>query len=172
MKLFIKKQSNAAPENVGDTQTSYEIPNATIAWGTIILTLVQAIATLLVNYFGNLPKQKADNEMYQLREKVFIVQVLQRVLENSDSLHRANSLKLLIASDIIQDPNGKITEMVKHPSSIPLWDKRPLELLKPILEITSPQNNSNPAKPTFTDTASKGSKPPSATEPVPESGKQ
>ncbi|TSJ44004.1 hypothetical protein FO440_07465 [Mucilaginibacter corticis] len=123
MKLVTKTRNDEG----GLSSTFYEIPNSTVAGGAIILTIIQTLATLLGSYLSNIPKQQNDQALNRLREKNFTVQVLQRVLENPDSINRSNSLQLLISAGVLQDSENKILEIAKVPSRIPKWQIHPLE---------------------------------------------
>ncbi len=123
MKIFTKTKSVAGAEAVGETET-YDIPNTTIAYGSLILAIIQAVATILGTYIGNWPKHQVDKASIELREKNFKVQLLQRVLEIDDTIGRANSLKLLIASGLL---NSELSTIANQPSNVPKWIKRPLE---------------------------------------------
>lgn len=116
---------------IGDaaTSNSLEVPNTTIAWGGIILVLVQTVSTALGNYLVGLPKQKQDKATIELKENNFQVQLLQRILENQDPAVRASSIKLLLAAGLLKDPEKQLVGLSNNPANLPKWDKHPLETL-------------------------------------------
>lgn len=128
----------------GQNQVTFEIPNTTVALGALILTIVQALATALGTYLINLPQQKANLAANKLKEKNIEIQLLQRVLENEDSVARVNSLKLIIAANLIDDPDGRIASLFTNPANIPKWPKHPLENFNGTFEMTSPPSTVPP----------------------------
>jgi len=165
MQLFVKtqtqKNTSGTKEEVNQgTQTSFNIPNTTIALGTIIIAVIQAIVTIVGALVGAWPKQQTDRELNHLKQKNFQVQLLQRILENPEAADRANSLKLVIAAGLIDDANGKLDTILKTPSNIPKWEKHPLELLNGTMET-------NPSGKGTADVAKKDSTPPAQPAPKP-----
>lgn len=147
MKLFTKTQNVSRAEITPDssgTVTSYDVPNTTIAGGAIILALIQALGTILGSYIGNIQKQESDKFLNKLKGENFKVQLLQRVLESEDTITRLNSIKLLIAADILNDRENKINKFIEKGSNIPKWSKRSLESLTGSFETIPSKPTSNP----------------------------
>lgn len=141
MKIFTKQIPPSGP--VPSTQTAYEVPNSTIAWGAIIIALIQAAVSILTGYVNAVPKQKTDMLSHELKEKNFHVQLLQRVLEDENKDNRANSIRLILSAGLISDPDKKLAGMLEK-DSLPRWSKRPLESLSGSLENTSSSRNTPP----------------------------
>jgi hypothetical protein len=137
MKLFTKTVNLGQ----GGHTTSFEVPNGSIAWGAIILAVVQTLGTILGNYIGTVPTQTNDIITNELKKKNFEVQLLQRVLESSDPNDRANSLTLLINLELLEDPYHKVIDLAQTPAKIPKWEVHPLESIN---WGTEPNQNSNP----------------------------
>jgi hypothetical protein len=110
-------------------QSTVEIPNSTIGWATFIVSSIQILATMLGNFLTGTNKNHIDQELNQLKTQNFKVQLLQRVLENEDSMYRAQSLLLLIDAGLMEDPKDKIAKICQDPKKVPRWVTRPLEPL-------------------------------------------
>jgi hypothetical protein len=123
--------------------TSYDVPTSSVAKISallgVILTVVQTLASLVTGWLVDIPKSRADIRLGQaevrLIESNFRLQTLQRVLEDADPKRRADSLKLLVASGILDDPNGKILQLASATNGVPQWGSRPLEPLKETLTL-------------------------------------
>jgi hypothetical protein len=121
---------------------TYEVPNSSIAKVSalvgVILTVVQTLSSLVMGWVGE-PRSRADVRLgdaeISLVERNFKLQALQRVLEDPDPKSRANSLNLLVASGLLDDPNGKIQGLANKADAVPPWRERPLESLKETLPL-------------------------------------
>jgi len=123
--------------------TSYDVPTSSVAKISallgVILTVMQTLASLVTSSLVSIPKSRADIRLgeaeVRLIESNFRLQTLQRVLEDADPKRRADSLKLLVASGILDDPNGKIVQLASATDGVPQWGQRPLEPLKESLTL-------------------------------------
>jgi predicted choloylglycine hydrolase len=110
MKLVQKTQNGVT--------TSYEVPTSTLLGGAGLVSIITALSALLTNWFVTMPN---SNKNLELQEKTFKLQLFQQALENSDSTQRANSLNILIKSQLLEDKSGEIAELINSPKRIPRW---------------------------------------------------
>jgi len=129
MKLLIRND----PQSLGGprgNQSSYEVPNGTITWLTIIYLVVNVLATSAGNYITNKPQRDIDNKNLAFKEQNFKLQLLQRVLEIDDKEERRASLQLLLAAGLMGDKKDEFQRFINDPKTvIAKWPKRPLESL-------------------------------------------
>jgi len=115
--------------------TSFEIPNITIAWISVIYLLVQTTGTFLSKYIttnfqrdSNKYIFEAQNHNFEIQRHNFEIQILQRVLELDNLKDRKASLSLLIKVGLFNNLlNNELTNFVDSSRYIPKWTKRPIE---------------------------------------------
>ena len=150
MRLAVKREpvttmtkAAASGETAAATETSFEVPNSTIAKlsGILaaVLTLSQILSTVvssLTGAYSSRSQVEISKEVLGLVEDNFRVQLLQRVLEDTDEQRRAASLRLLLAAGLLKDADGRLTRLVETSGyAPPLWGPRPLEPLKDTLPL-------------------------------------
>lgn len=156
MKIAIKRERRILPagqaENASptpETETSTEVPTSTVVKASGLITAVLAAgltgSQILSNVLSSLTGSSSNRAQIEIsKERValvdenFRVQLLQRILEEPDGQKRAQSLKLVLASGLLKDSDGKLTKLVDTANYIPpQWGVRPLEPLKETLPMTS-----------------------------------
>jgi hypothetical protein len=146
MKVVIEKKEvipGVAADAVPPTTTTYDVPNTAIAKVSaiigIVITLAQALTGFITSLTVTVPKGKADIDLakakIELVEKNFKIQMLQRVLDEGDESNRAKSLKLLLATGLLNDSTGELKELINTPANMPKWRERQLESLKEGLSL-------------------------------------
>jgi histidyl-tRNA synthetase len=126
------------------TETSYSVSAASVAGvagiiGTI-LSVAQVLTSLILSLV-DIPRRRAEAELTKAETELAIkmvedysrIQLLHRVLNDSNEKDRANSIKLLLAAGLLNDPEGKIGRLADTPSNVPHWEDRSLENLGDIL---------------------------------------
>ena len=117
MKLFTKTENDG-------TKTSFDVSAITVAGAAGVLTIVQALSTLLASWFVTFPNNRTE---IKLKEKNFQIQMFQRILESDTKADRANSLKLLIAAELLDDTKGEITKIADDSLRVPKWPAHQIE---------------------------------------------
>jgi hypothetical protein len=105
-----------------DSHTYYEVNKITLAGLgallTAILTFAQTLSPLLVKWFVDVPKDQTETE---IKVNEFKLKLLQKSLQNEDQKDRVNSIKLLITTGLLADPNGNLAKIAESPEKIPHW---------------------------------------------------
>lgn len=174
MKLAVKRErillstlspgAESAP-GVTERETSTEVPTSTIAKVSTLLSAILAAgltgSQILSNVLGSLTgassnraqveiskaQMEVNKERMGLVDENFRVQLLQRVLGGEDKTSRTESLKLLLASGLLKDSDGKLAALVNtNDYNPPQWKPRDPEPLKETLSLVggsvpAPQTN-------------------------------
>ena len=125
MKLLVKNDP-AGQRGLGDT--GYSVPNTTITWISVIYLLVNVLAASLGNLITGIPQSKNDSRAFELKNKNFQLQLLQRVLSNPNDEDRKLSLDLLVKAHLL-DAESDLATFIKENKRMPLWEKRDIEQL-------------------------------------------
>nr|WP_315239971.1 hypothetical protein [uncultured Flavobacterium sp.] len=150
MRFLVKKSipSESGERSLPPSQSSYEIPNGTITWVTVIYLFINVGSGLLSNYIVGKPQREINLHNTELINKNFELQLIQRCLELEKNEDRKASLMLLIETNAIGGKDtDKLYNYIKKEQYIPKWPTRMLEHLssyiqpgKEIKLVTVPQD--------------------------------
>lgn len=118
MKIFTKTEipntNNAQGGQMVSSTSSYSVNNIAVA----VIVALSGLATAMGTYVGNLSISNNNKALLELKEKYFNVLLLERVLGDSIPDERVKTLRFLMATGIIEDPNGKM-KILSDSSEVP-----------------------------------------------------
>ena len=106
------------PSREEELVSQIEVKNGLVLGGITLTGIVAAITSLITLWLIDIPGYSHNRQLY---DKIFQMEVLDHCLRVTDSVHRANSIRVLLAAGIIDDGDSKLNGLLEDSFDFPSW---------------------------------------------------